>query len=141
MYKIVGHKKATTDTQLTRIGRKIFGKDYLGTFPQDVKPNAVMSKVTKGDSYFIINLDKKNKPGVHWIGVYYNTNTDKFYIYDSFARKSSKILPHFIKTIGYKHVDMNGGSDQTDKMEDCGQRSLSYLVFVKKYGIQNARHI
>jgi hypothetical protein len=138
MYQALG-RGITSDLQLTRLGRKIIGKDYIGTFPQDVKPSRIMTKRTPGNSYFILNQDLSKGPGIHWIAcVYTGAN---FIIYDSFGRKSHKLLPHFVRTIGHRYIDINKDGDQPDSSEDCGQRSLAFLLFVKKYGAEAARHI
>jgi hypothetical protein len=87
MIKILG-RKATTDDQLTQLGKRLFGKRYIGTFSQDYKPQ---KKPTC--QYFIINNQLKGQPGEHWIAVVKNGNT--YYIYDSFARHAERLIPVF----------------------------------------------
>lgn len=132
-------KGVTSDAQLDRVGKKLIGKCYLGTFPVDVKP--IYLQTGCQDRYFIINVDGKNSPGSHWLAVFFSHELKKFLIYDSFARKSRRLIPKFISTIGYKYIDVNKTSDQKVSEDNCGQRSLAMLAFIKKYGYQHARII
>jgi hypothetical protein len=66
-----------------------------------------------------------NKPGRHWIAVYHNPSDDKLYTYDSYNRD----LPG--KDLG------NGESDQKAMERNCGQRSLTALLMIQKYGINS----
>ncbi len=131
-------KGVTSDAQLDHVGKKLIGKCYLGTFPVDVKP--IYYPACK-DKYFIINVDGKNSPGSHWLAVFFSHELNTYLIYDSFARKSRRLIPRFISTIGYKYIDVNKKSDQRVSQDNCGQRSLAMLAFIKKYGYQHARLI
>jgi hypothetical protein len=131
-------KGVTTDTTLNRLGRQLLGKSFLGVFSSDFKPRAMRTGRT---SSFIINVDGSNLPGSHWLAVAKHPAVNKFIIYDSFARKSKKLIPNFIKTVGYEYVDINRKSDQKIHEDNCGQRSLAFLVFLKKYGVEAARAI
>jgi len=132
----------TTDLQLHKFSKKLLGSCFIGVFPSDVKASAIFHNCQKnGDYYFIINVDGSNEPGSHWMAVAYIKSINKFIIYDSYARKMKKLIPSFVKTIGYKYIDANAKSDQTDREENCGARSISFLVFLKKYGLQEARMI
>ena len=46
-----------------------------------------------------------------------------------------------MKTLGYKCVYTNKKSDQGILQENCGLRSLLWLLFVEKYGIDKAKLI
>lgn len=133
MYKRLG-RGITYAKQLTTVGKSVLGQAYRGTFPQDRHPN----NLSNGD-VFILNLDKAASGGSHWVGVAYVNK--KFIIYDSFGRSSSRILPHFIKQIGYKYADTDRDAEQKKKQNDCGQRSLSFLIFLKQYGVAEAMRI
>lgn len=133
-------KGVTTDSQLTKVGRALLGDSYLGTFAVDVKPIHLVAPA-RSEAYFIINVDGSSLPGSHWLAVYKNPELNKYLIYDSFARKSKKLIPKFIKTVGFRYVDVNKESDQKVKEDNCGQRSLSLLLFIKKYGYKKAKLI
>lgn len=131
VYRRLG-KGVTTSLQLNRVGKSIL-KSFLGSFPQDLAPR----NVKKGQS-FVLNLDHSHQKGSHWCGVYYN---GKFNVYDSFGRSSARILPTFIKKVGYKYADSDRDQEQKKIENDCGQRSLAWLLFIQKYSLQRAMRI
>lgn len=153
MYKILG-RGSTSDYQLDRVGKRLFKTKWLGVHPVNVKPSIVMSKIhavdrsaqqnkIKGNGmyYGIINVDHSNEPGSHWLSIIYDKSQDTWYIWDSFARKSTRLIPKFIRTIGYKYIDLNKKSNQLDSQDDCGQRSLALMLYIAKHGIQSAHLI
>ena len=86
---------------------------------------------------YIVNTDKANKPGLHWVAV--KQTKTKIYIYDSFSRKSSYILKIlYDKAVkkGLKIIDVNTERDQYDKSELCGPISLSWLITMNTFGIK-----
>ncbi len=116
--------------KLTNIKNKINCVDFWDMFKPNVKK-----------CYSILNTDASTDgDGVHWISCY--QMNDIIYIYDSFARK--KIMKPFVdkmKILGYKCVYTNKKSDQGILQENCGIRSLIWLLFVDKYGIDKTRLI
>lgn len=141
MYQVVG-RGITTDVQLDRVGKSLFGKQWLGIFPVDVKPARFLANVQPGKlNYSIINTGDSNSAGIHWLAVIFDATNNKYFIYDSFARRLKKLIPKFARTIGYNYITMNGGKDQKDDSDDCGARSMSVLLFVAKHGILPAMMI
>ena len=133
--KIWGNK-ALYDNQITDIGQQLLGKKYIGTFPIDRVP------LSGSDKYMIANVEGSGLPGSHWLGVFLKGDT--IYVYDSFARKSKKLLkPLHDKAKKYKKniIDINAKSDQKNHTEICGAISLSFLYIVHKYGIDAGRCI
>ena len=117
--------------KLTKIKKKFNIIDYYDMFKPNVKK-----------CYSILNTDKESDigAGTHWVAVYQKDNM--IYIYDSFARK--RIMKPFvdkIKKLGFKCVYVNKKSDQQTHQFDCGLRSLLFLLFVQKYGIDKAKLI
>jgi len=138
------HNGITTDAELTKIGKKVIGRCYLGTFSSDVRPVDIYTKTLNprcDDYYFIINVDGSSQPGSHWIAVAKLANMNKYLIYDSFARKSKKLIPAFIRNFRYEYIDLNGKADQKVQEENCGQRSIAMLLFIKKHGYHAAKKI
>jgi len=130
-------KKALDDQQVSEIGKNLLGSKYKGTFPIDKVPFTNTSK------YFIINVDKSGMPGSHWVAIYQDTKRT-FYIYDSFARTSKKLLKYLYdkaKLKGFKIIDTNKKADQFGKTQICGPISLSWLKCVEQFGIETARKI
>ena len=92
--------------------------------------------------YSILNTDRESDigNGTHFIGVYQDNNV--LYIYDSFGRKH--IMNEFVDTmneIGFECRYINKKSDQCNLQQNCGIRSLLWLLFVDKYGIKQASKI
>lgn len=127
-------RDAMYEDEVTEVARRYLGNKYLGTFPVDkvpIKPGSM-----------IVNVDKHYQPGSHWASVYITTRT--IYVYDSFARKSKKLLKMLHdkgKKLGYKVVDVNEKADQKGGSMVCGMISLAWLVMVDKYGIRTASKI
>ena len=93
-------------------------------------------------SYSILNTDRESDPGngMHWVGVFQDDKT--IYIYDSFGRKN--IMNDFIDVMtnqGFNCIYTNKKSDQGNQQQDCGIRSLLWLIFVENYGIEEASKI
>lgn len=97
------------------------------------------SRIPSKDGYMIINTDFTGRPGIHWVsGIKQGKN---LYIYDSFGRKSSTLLPNLfqrMKDKGY-HIHDADTTDQDQygtKSVDCGHRSISALKICNDYGIK-----
>lgn len=141
MYQVLG-RGITNDLQLNKVGKSLFGKQWLGVFPVDVKPARFLTNVQRGRlNYAIINTGDSKSAGIHWIAVIFDASKNKYYIYDSFARRLKKLIPSFVKTIGYNYITMNDGQDQKNSSEDCGARSMSVLLFAAKHGLKPAMFI
>ena len=93
--------------QIDEIGKKYLKNKFKGTYSVDKVPLKV--------GLYIVNTDKANKPGLHWVAV--KQTKTKIYIYDSFSRKSTKILKILndkaVKK-GLKIIDVNTETDQYD---------------------------
>ena len=92
---------------------------------------------TKNTS-FIINTDTTKGIGKHWCAVYVS-DKGYYYVYDSFGRKSSKILKPFVK--GKIVIDTEYDAEQNVNEVNCGQRCVAWLLFRKEHGIYNALQI
>lgn len=114
----------TDSEQLNKLGKKMFGKKYLGTFPYDLAPQK--------NGYCIVNLDDKTMSGSHWVGVI--IKLPNMYIYDSFGRETMSILPNF--KIAIPH-DTDHDIEQSDTEENCGQRSMVSLKVYDKLGLKS----
>ena len=126
-------KKALFDNQLTIEGKALFGNKYLGTFSQN---NIPLNRT----GYLIANVDTLGMPGSHWVAIY--TTPKTFYIYDSFGRQTTNLLPileHKLNTKKVKYLDSNPNPEQFGKTtEICGQLCLAWLCIVKEYGVRKA---
>ena len=114
----------TYSTDLDKIGKYYFGKHFIGCFASDEIP--ILNDV---NCYCLVNQDKHNEPGSHWLALAYNKN--KYYYYDSFGRNHKVILP----TLNHRLV-MNTEDDveQDVKEINCGQRAIAWLILLHSYG-------
>ena len=116
----------TYSNDLDELGRLLIGRGYVGTFSRDDLPNM------RHGQCCIMNVDTRDQGGSHWVSVY---KTSKNNVYDSFGRKSSKLLD--MKGT----IDSDPDAEQKMKELDCGQRCLSWLLCVKYFGIKSALKI
>jgi len=109
--------------------------NFLGVFAQDVNPNMIDSH---DNCCLIINTSKSHEPGEHWISIWKESNpTPKIYYFDSFGRNPEKLVPLFNGRLG-GNIIYDDDKNQKDNEENCGQRSISWLLSCCKYGIKNA---
>ena len=129
-----GVKGSTYSDDLHKIGKQLFGKSFIGVFSVNTVPKKV-----KSGSYFIFNTEPIEKKGEHWVACY---KQGKYYIYDSFARDSSKLLPQFVKQVKGKYIDSDRlDREQTVTQKNCGLRNLGFLSVVRDLGIKEALKI
>ncbi len=113
----------TYSSDLNKKGKKIFGHRFLGVFASDQLPDI------KNEEMYIANLDKSNEPGSHWIGVYSENN--KIYVYDSFGRKSKKIIPSIFGKGAIQDTEYD--AEQSENEDNCGLRSLVFLYMADEF--------
>ena len=130
LYKLLGTKGTTNSKQLLDIGRKIFGNDFVGTFPADIFVNEILPYMSSGQ-LAIVNTENNNEDGEHWV-LFIKDNTDLLG-YDSYGENIKKYNPNFknLKII----QDMKDAEQKSIPIEtNCGQRTLASAIIYKKYG-------
>jgi hypothetical protein len=128
-------KKALADDQIDKLGKKLFGSKWKGVWAQDEVPNVVGFMITNTDSSKHINSDSS-----HWVGLIQTPKT--IYVYDSFGRQTSFVLPLIYAKTKKKIVDSKHDVEQHGaNSEICGQLSLCFLCVVKELGIRQALKI
>jgi hypothetical protein len=110
---------------LDKVGRKLFGKKYAGTWPADKLP-----KLDSERPYCILNVDKSGLSGSHWIGCVYSKGD--ILVYDSFGRKSSKLMPDSFE--GLKIRDTEYDVEQKIEELNCGARAMTAILIYNDYG-------
>lgn len=124
--KLLDNKSTTSNFELNKIGKSLFGGKFVGTFASDQLPT-----LSKFKPYCIANLDKSNESGSHWIAIV-RDNADVL-VYDSFGRKSKTIIPSVLRH--YKVVkDTESDAEQDTKETNCGQRCISALLVYDIHG-------
>ena len=135
MYKKVG-KTTTYNDQLIKVGKQLFKHKFMGVFASDKIPN----KIPKGYC-FIINVDKSNESGSHWIAVCKDINTNQIWVYDSFGRNITKLIPNLKKKFKLNLKEPEHDAEQKESQTDCGARCLAFIYIFLNYGPSIAKYI
>lgn len=114
VYPMLG-QKVTYSNDLHDVGKQLLGKDFVGVFASDQIPKL------KNKQCCILNLDRSDQGGSHWISVY--KDGKKNLTYDSFG------------------VDADYDSEQMIEEKDCGARSISFLLVCKYWSPELAKMI
>ncbi len=124
---------ALYDDQLDVVGRREFGRRWGGVHPSDGVPPV------KPNRFYIVNSGFKGGPGSHWVALYVSP-AGRVYMYDSFARTSTKIVPSTVRRLSARHFieDANGVADQRGDSQVCGVLCLSWLMLVRDVGIRRS---
>jgi hypothetical protein len=129
-------KKVTFGRDLTRMGHKLFGRKYAGTFPADMIPD--LDNQTR---YTILNLDNSDQPGSHWIACGFAPQTGKVLVYDSFGRQTNDIIPSLVNKFGSGLEMVDDDPEQDIHEQDCGARCLAFLYVLDRKGGRYAREL
>ncbi len=126
-------KEETVTSQLTQMGKGLFGKKYIGTFASDQIPHM------EDGQYAITNLDTSEQSGTHWISLV--KDGPSIIVYDSFGRRTSKIIPELIGSGNGITIATENDKEQTDLESDCGQRCLAALCVHDNFGKEGLMYI
>ena len=85
--------------------------------------------------YYVMNTSYRGG-GVHWCAVV--TRGGRAYVYDSFGRKTSQILPQLARD--YDCVDSDHHAEQHSGSL-CGQDSIAWLIVAHTYGLDVALRV
>tara|TARA_R110000868_G_scaffold216919_2_gene467061 strand:- start:1877 stop:2347 length:471 start_codon:yes stop_codon:yes gene_type:complete len=135
IYPLTGDK-STFMNDLDRVGRKLLGIKFKGVFPSDKIP-----KLNDLKPYCILNLDKSTESGSHWIALAKIHGKNSSLVYDTFGRANKKIIPDLQYSGNGRIHDTDRDVEQKITQEDCGARSLAFLVVLDKYGVDVAKLI
>ena len=120
--------KVTNSTDLHKVGKQLLGNKFIGVFPSDMIP-----KLTLKTPYCIVNVDNSSMSGSHWMSVVKSARCETV-LYDSFGRSHVKIIPSLKLSGNGRIIDTDLDAEQKISQEDCGARSISFLLFYDKYG-------
>ena len=118
MERLIGHKHTTYDSELRKIGKKLFGTKFKGVFPSDALP------VLRNGQCAIMNVDGSKEPGSHWMSLH--KHNGKLYGYDSFGRNMNKLVSKFDRVI----INDTKDKEQGDSESNCGQRCVAWICMV-----------
>jgi len=115
-----------TNEYLTKLGKKLFGKTFLGSFPCDYNP-----KITDENKFSIIfNLSKHNEDGTHFVAIF--CDMKKLVYFDSFGDSSkNEYINKFIKKhlINRKYVE-NKTRIQSCESYFCGLFCICFIGYL-----------
>jgi hypothetical protein len=130
--KNISHRLLGNDTtyldELNRVGKRLFGGKFKGVFPSNRIPRL------KHNEYVILNLDKEGEAGSHWVALVKHNN--KSYLYDSFGRRASKIIPDLLKSGNGIVANTELDKEQKETEYDCGARTISSLMVYDLFGLK-----
>ena len=123
--------KALYDDEINNICKKLFGSKWGGAYAIDQIPVKKYNDI----HYFIVNTDKSNGKGEHWVAVV--LHKQNCYIYDSFGRHSTSILKPLVGMLSKKSIhftDSNYTAEQFGSTQICGQLCISVLLCFDQFG-------
>jgi hypothetical protein len=122
-------KESTLSTDLERVGKKLLGAKFKGVYASDKIP-----KLNDLACYCIVNVDRSNEPGSHWMSIAKDTEGDGAILYDSFGRKNTKIIPSLRFTGNGRIIDTDKDAEQKKSEDNCGSRSMAWIILYDTFG-------
>ena len=129
------HNGTTYLSELQGHGKKLFGVKFKGVYPSDKIP-----RLNDLQPYCILNLDKSNEPGSHWVALC-KTEDRNCIFYDSFGRHYTRIISNLELTGNGRIVNTELDKEQRISQTNCGQRCLAFIKVLDKWGSDVARWI
>lgn len=129
------------DYELSRNGRELLGKAWMGVYPSDKLPES-LGQQDPNPKFLIMNVDPQGKTGSHWLGVASQGNM--IYLYDSFGRAVKQVAPTLIDFANrhgmkvHNHTFSIHCPEQGQRETNCGQRALAWLIFFHVFGKKDA---
>jgi hypothetical protein len=135
---MIGTDGITNNFQLEQGGKKLFGDKFNGVYTS----SKFMKRLSHKKPYMIVNTSptgsNDDRYFLHWVPIVLLPN-NKLIGYDSFGRDIKTIL--HMKKGGAKFNNSKRDAEQRDEQEDCGTRSLAWLLIYDNWGIETARKI
>jgi hypothetical protein len=126
----------TSDSQLRAAGGRLMGRSFMGVYASDTIPKFPRS----GLSLCIVNIDNHTQKGTHWMGL--AKSGHRVYLYDSFGRPVEKTLPGLADQCRQQGLTLDSKKsrpEQVPSQNDCGARSLAWLLLFKRCGARTAK--
>ena len=133
--KLLGNGITYSD-QLAEVCSTLFGHQFIGVFASDLVPR----KMKRG-SMAIVNLDDSTKPGSHWVALAKYNSSNTMLVYDSFGRKTKRILNGLLGGRSEQILDTEYDAEQSVDEMNCGARCVAFLMVFKDLGPRFAKYI
>lgn len=111
--------------ELFRIGKSLFGNNFIGVFPLDMLPGSLPKKCR-----FIVNTQTHNLAGEHWLAVSKDGQSIK--VYDPYGFYYPSLLVGYLHRMTNK-VTYNRNQYQHENSKLCGEHALLWLLDQKLY--------
>lgn len=128
--KAIGNKSTYSD-ELEGVAKQLFGAKFKGVFPSDKIP--ILNGLCP---YAIVNVDRSDQMGSHWMAICKNDN--ETILYDSFGRHDTKIIPSLRYTGNGRIINTEKDPEQEIKEQNCGARCVAWLYLYDKFGKKQA---
>lgn len=120
--------------EIDKIMDKYYKKGYKGSFALDEISKIPISSNDKKIG-FVLNLDKSNQKGSHWVAIYIDAKDDlSVDYYDSYAEEPSPYLMKELKKLidkmridTYLKFKINRIKQQSSSSSNCGYFSIGFL--------------
>lgn len=123
---LVGNRTTYSD-HLHKSAARMLGHRFHGVYPSDEIP-----RLSVKQPYAILNVDKSYQPGSHWVAV--AKTPAGVLVYDSYGRKTSKLIPSLSKSGNGVVMDTEYDAEQTEEETNCGARVLAWLLVHDVWG-------
>jgi hypothetical protein len=123
----------TTDPFAKKIFQGVYARDEI-----NIEVLLQQSKPTSDFSHFVCNLDRRDKPGSHWILIELNHSKKEIFYFDSYG-----LPPFFTDLLSTLHqtnypITWNKFQLQSLSTTVCGQYCIIFcLLRSRNYSIQN----
>lgn len=117
-----------TNAYVEKIGKKVLGNVFIGTFPCDLQPNTSKKKIF----CLIFNLSKHDTDGSHFIAIFSSKN--EIIYFDPFGHKpENKYIKKFIQeNKKNRKLVINKKCIQSCSSIFCGFYCLGFLLSQKR---------
>ena len=107
----------TTNTQLLKLGKQIFGDRFKNVYCADDRITLINGQCC------IMNTDSSNQRGTHWISLF--KHRDHYYVFDSFGSDAHTLSKYFKYK---KWINVEFHRIESYKASSCGELSMAFLV-------------
>lgn len=112
--------------------------EYLGTIASDEIPSLIPKVKPHSRGAFVMNLDKHNQKGSHWVAIFYDARPHGSMSIDYFDpladpptksfMKDMKALSNKLNADTYLKFKQNHIKKQSDRSDNCGYFSTEFLI-------------